>query len=520
MDSDSADASPDTALEEGASARALQPATSIAQRWLRVAQVAWILLAALLAALFLIGIALYYSQAAAFPAVGNFVQEGDPATYLDALRQLGLSTIEYARLMVWLQLAFMLGSAGAGLLIFLRKRDNWWVLFLSLILVSLGASYPTTTAALMRAYPGWTLLFDLIDRLSLAGFLVLFYLFPDGQFVPSWTRWTAVVLVAVPVLAALLPRLPVDAGMLPDILGVVNTGLLISLVYAQVYRYRRVSGPVERQQTKWVISGMLIALMSLVALSVAPQLFPDLVHPDPRGALYDATATALLLVIVLVIPLSIGISILRYRLWDIDIIINRTLVYVPLTAIVAGLFSVTEAALQRLFVAFTGAQSDAAIVLSTLVVVTTFTPIKDAIQGFVDRRFKEAPDRRQRLSVLNQQMRWFVQMMDETQIAQWALDEAIGAFQAEGGAVYLDRGDRLELACRAGRWDEASRGHMSMSLESRGRRYGIFQLGKRHDDLSYSREDKALLQQTGDLLAHTIAATQRLNAASAREVGE
>ena len=109
MDSDSADASPDNALGEGVSERALQPAASIAQRWLSVAQAAWILLAALLAALFLMGIALYYSQAAAFPAVGNFVQESDPATYLDALRQLGLSTIEYARLMVGLQLAFMLG---------------------------------------------------------------------------------------------------------------------------------------------------------------------------------------------------------------------------------------------------------------------------------------------------------------------------------------------------------------------------------------------------------------------------
>ena len=265
---------------------------------------------------------------------------------------------------------------------------------------------------------------------------------------------------------------------------------------------------------------MLIALISLVALSVAPQLFPGLVHPDPRGALYDTMATAFLLVIVLVIPLSIGISILRYRLWDIDIIINRTLVYVPLTAIVAGLFSVTQAAWQKLFVAFTGAQSDTAIVLSTLFVVTTFTPIKNAIQGLVDRRFKEAPDRRQRLRVLNQQMRWFVQMMDETQIAQWVLDEAIRAFQAEGGAVYLEHSDHLELACVAGRWDEANRAQMSISLESRGRRYGLFQLGKRHDDLPYSREDKALLQQTGDLLAHSIATTRRLNAASAREVGE
>jgi hypothetical protein len=520
MDAGPTDTLPDDVPGPGAGERSQRLAGPAASRWLPVARVVWVLLAAAMVALFLWGAALYYRQAATFSALGNFVQESDPQAYRTALRQIGLSTYAYAGLMVGLQLVFMLGSAATGLLIFLKKRDSWWALYLSLVVVSLGASYPTITDALTRAFPGGALLFDLIDRLSLAGFLTLFYLFPDGRFVPPWSRWTTLVLVAVLVLTALIPRNPFDAGILPDVFSLLNFGLAASMVYAQVYRYRHVSGRVERLQTKWVITGMLIALVSLVALGLIPQLFPGLVHLPSRAALYDIVATALLLVIVLVVPLTIGISILRYRLWDIDLIINRTLVYVPLTGIVAGLYSVTLAVTQKLFTAFTGAQSDAAVILSTLLLVTTFTPIKDGVQDFVNRRFKEVPDLRQRLRALNQQMRSFVQLTDETQIAQRTLDEAVAAFQAAGGAVYLERGDGLELACRAGAWDQASLPCVRMSLESGGRRYGDFQLGERHDDLPYSREDEILLQQTGDLLASTIAMARRLNTASAPYAGE
>jgi hypothetical protein len=300
----------------------------------------------------------------------------------------------------------------------------------------------------------------------------------------------------------------------------VNAGFLISMVYAQVYRYRRVSGRVERQQTKWVIGGMLLAVLSLVALSFAPLIMPELVSTAERGALYDMVATAALLIVVLAVPLSIGISMLRYRLWDVDLIINRTLVYVPLTGIVAGIFAVTTTTSQKLLAAFTGAKSDAGLIFSTLLVVTTFTPIKNAIQGLVDRRFKGRGGSRQRLDALNEQMGWFIRMLDESQIAQRALNETIHALHAEGGAIYLARDNHLALAYRVGTWDDLSKVSISMPLESGGQGYGLFQVGERRDGLPYSREDERMLLETVNLLAQTIANTRRLTAASTGDSDE
>ena len=520
MESGPVEALSDDALGKGAADPLPQAAQRLSQRWLPAARVVWVLLAALLVALFLAGNALYYRQAAAFPQMGNFVQVSNPAAYRTALSQLGLSTTAYARLMVGLQLALMLVSAIAALLIFRHRKDSWWALFLSLTLVSLGASYPTTTDALERGYPGWSVLFNLEGRLSLVAFLELFYLFPDGQFVPRWTRWTALGMAALLMSVTLFPGSIVDLGPLGDLFGLANIGLFVTMIYAQVYRFRRVSGRVERQQTKWVIAGMVTVLLTLVVLQLAPQFFPGLVQPDTVGALYDMAATAVLLVVVLVIPLSIGMSILRYRLWDIDLIINRTLVYVPLTSILAGLYSVTLNLAQKLFVAFTGATSDTAIVLSTLLLVTTFSPIKDAIQGLVNRRFKQLPDSRAGVNSLNEQMHWFVQSLDETQLASRALDEVVLAFQAVGGAVYLESGGRLALAHRAGTWDAAAPASISLPLENGGHQYGSFHLNERRDGRAYSREDCTALRQTADLLAQTIATARRLNAAGSPELGE
>jgi hypothetical protein len=120
-------------------------------------------------------------------------------------------------------------------------------LFVSLTLVGLGCSYPTTTDALSRAYPAWGRAFNLVDGLSLLFFLELFYLFPDGRFVPRWSRWAALVFAALFLLPALLEGLAVDLSRLGVVLIALNGALLISMGYAQVYRYRRASGRVERQ---------------------------------------------------------------------------------------------------------------------------------------------------------------------------------------------------------------------------------------------------------------------------------
>src|SRR5205085_9364700 len=127
-----------------------------------------------------------------------------------------------------------------------------------------------------------------------------------------------------------------------------------SAAFAQIYRYLHLSDPTQKRQIKWLMYGSAMGLVAQ-GLNLAGR-------PDP---LAERVALPVSGIGSLILPVAIGIAILRYHLWDIDLVINRTLVYVPLTAVIAGGYAASVALLQRLFVAATGQQSDAAIVLTT-----------------------------------------------------------------------------------------------------------------------------------------------------------
>ena len=130
---------------------------------------------------------------------------------------------------------------------------------------------------------------------------------------------------------------------------------------AQVYRYRRVSSDAERKQTKWVVIGIVVSIvLSLIASLIYRQPSPPLLN---------------------VIPLALTIAILRSHLWDIDVIIRKTLVYTVLTALLALVYFGSVVLLQRLFGALTGVrQSPLVVVVSTLVIAALFTPLRRRIQ--------------------------------------------------------------------------------------------------------------------------------------------
>jgi hypothetical protein len=148
-------------------------------------------------------------------------------------------------------------------------------------------------------------------------------------------------------------------------------------VVAVVTRYRR-GTPVERQQQRWFLAAVLV-----VALPVATSLLPG------TGGV---TAGLLAGLGLLLIPIAVGIAVTRYRLYEIDHLISRTLVYVPLTALLAGLYAATVTLLQRVFQSVSGDKSDAAIIISTLILASVFTPVRKWLEGIVERRFKADPE--------------------------------------------------------------------------------------------------------------------------------
>ena len=162
--------------------------------------------------------------------------------------------------------------------------------------------------------------------------------------------------------------------------------LLGTMGAAQVYRYWRVSTPAQQLQTKWVVFGFVAAGGGyfggrLVVFFLAPTL------TSPSAVLADLAGYTLIYVGMLLIPLCIGIAMLRYHLYDIDVIINRTLVYGSLTAVLAVVYFGCVILLQQLFRAVTGQTSAVAIVASTLAIAALFQRLRLRTQSTIDRRF-------------------------------------------------------------------------------------------------------------------------------------
>ena len=146
-------------------------------------------------------------------------------------------------------------------------------------------------------------------------------------------------------------------------------------IYAQVYRYRRVSSPTERQQTKWVLYGLVMSMLLGLILSLPAIIQPALAKPSTLYGLINQSAVSGLF--NLLIPASIGIALLRYRLWDINPIINRTLVYGLLTFLIVGLYTATVSGLGLVF------EEDGRgliPIIATALVAMLFQPLREGLQ--------------------------------------------------------------------------------------------------------------------------------------------
>src|SRR5262249_1704985 len=159
-------------------------------------------------------------------------------------------------------------------------------------------------------------------------------------------------------------------------------GFLATALVAQIYRYQRRSDAIQRQQIKWLVFGFGATLSCVATLLALGVIFPSLERPGTAGLLYWAAGAAIGTLLFLPIPLCVGIALLRYRLWDIDILINRTLVYGALTACVVGIYILVVGYLGALL----GAGGNLAIsLLATGVVALLFQPLRGWLQRGVNR---------------------------------------------------------------------------------------------------------------------------------------
>jgi hypothetical protein len=427
------------------------------------------------------------------------------AQNLHELQQLGLSMAFYAGYQVALNTLFFLVFVAVGVLIFWRKSNDWFGIYVALALVLFGISFSNPLIVVAKYHPAFSIPVLVLNGIGGTLIGVSMYLFPDGRFVPRWTRWLVPYVAAREFANVFLPALSSSP--------IMSAAFLIELssyILAQIYRYRRVSSPVERQQTKWFVYGATVGILGFTSLI----LVFSLISPtgQPTSVVVGLVAITALYFFLLLIPLSIMMAILHYRLWDIDLLINRTLVYVPLTAILAGLFAATIVLSQRLFAALTGQQSDAATVLTTLVVVAAFTPVKDGLQGLVDKRFKEPPNPAKRLRAFNQELKSVIQVFSVEQTTRRFLDEATAAYEAASGAVYLEAEGQTTTVYTVGDWKGEA--ILSIALQNGGKRFGRVQLGARRNGADYVPQDAKTLQENAELVAAAIALAERTNGAA------
>ena len=238
---------------------------------------------------------------------------------------------------------------------------------------------------LARAYPAWWSVVASLAFLGDASIVLLLYLFPDGRVVPRWSLWLAVPWILAQGGRFFFPDSPFNYQKWPFALtwllffGGIAPGLV-----AQIYRYRRVSSPLQRQQTKAVVFGGMVAGGGYLGLTLSEVfLMPFVMH----NALVDLAFRTAIHAVMLLLPLSLGVAILRYRLWDVDLLINKVLVYSTLTATLGAIYIGSVAGLTALLPTVSGQHSTVALVIATLGAAALVQPLRRRIQSAIDRRF-------------------------------------------------------------------------------------------------------------------------------------
>jgi signal transduction histidine kinase len=260
-------------------------------------------------------------------------------------------------------------------LLFWRRSDDRMAYFCSLMLLTFGGAVfgfleyaPPTTLV-------WNLAFYSLFFLGQVSFLTFFYLFPSGRFVPRWTRWCALLYAVYWVVWIFF-----QGGLASGTPGYLFLLFLLTAVIAQVYRYRSVSTRAERQQTKWVVFGFALAILLFIFTQLIFFLLPPDLNNSPAvnyllggGSVYLS---------FMLIPIFIGIALFRAQLFDIDIIIKRTLVYGILTTFVIGIYVLVVGYLGALF------HTNGNLVISLIatgIVAVLFQPLRDLLQRGINR---------------------------------------------------------------------------------------------------------------------------------------
>ena len=355
-----------------------------ASRWLILARAGWVVITVLALALILGGLP------------GRFISL--LAGYERSLGGTAIVPAAAAAYAVTLVAAVVLVHVALATILFLRAPRDPVALLVAVTLSANGALLPLAFLYGEVALPPYSrFLVNVVACAGLISSIFTLYLFPDGRFVPRWTLALAAVWAVVSLLAVFIPT---GLGSFTHWPLLLQAALLLIWVvtglYAQFYRYTEVSDLTQRQQAKWAAAGLLAAAMTplvyFLSFAVLPAMDLELLPSQLINRIGPAILTlpalgglvgmTLLALGMMIFPTSFVIAVLRYRLWDIDFVINRTLVYGSLTAVVVVIYGLIVGGLTLVL----QTQASAALaVVAAVVVALLALPLRQRLQRAVNR---------------------------------------------------------------------------------------------------------------------------------------
>ena len=455
-----------------------------------------------IAGLVAVGAAVTISLLALFalsvPAV--YARKLDPLPQVAVgLDRMGVPVTWYATWWSLVLLAFAAVCVGIAALIVWRRPRETVAWFVALFLISLGTVNAPNMEALVWQRPALEPAATAAFQLFLACLVLFLFTFPDGRFRPRWSG--AVVAVAVVGLAAARRSVaePVtDALFLALIFG------LGAGVAAQIYRYRRVSTPEERQQTRWVTIAMSVAVASQLAFPLLEAL-PAVTRPGVWAAVHDMASVAGISAGFLLIPFALAVALLRRRLWGLDVVVNRALVYAAATASLLLVYLVVATTLGR----WLGGRGNAGgSLLAAALVALAFAPLRDRIQRGVNRVMYGQRDEPYRvLSDLGQRLEATIA---PRAVLQTIVDTVAAALKSPYVAIAVQRGELHDVAAATG---AAVPQTLQLPLVHRRQPVGHLRVAPRSPAETFNPADRALLDDLARQAAaavHAVELTEQL----------
>ncbi len=350
--------------------------------WLMFAHILQILVICLTIGLFIASIPINYEQRSMVCRA-----EPCPAPQLttaseQALHKIGLTVDSFVSLTIGLDILVATIFTTCAIIIFVRKPNDLLTIFVTVMLITFGAA--TFTGAITGIgviYPNLDWLVQSIALIGNGSILAFLFVFPNGRFTPRWTVVVLLLYVLFQLPRYYLPDSPLNlVDKNPVLYNLLFVGANLGGLAAQIYRYRKISNLVEKQQTKWVVYGLTLCIGGYMTVRAISFMITD---PRGSGLPIGIGLSFVAIFFILLLPISITIAVLRYRLWDINPIINRTLVYGALSACTIVFYIFAVGFFSNFF-----QQSRANFILSFLatgVIAFLFEPLRERLQRAVNR---------------------------------------------------------------------------------------------------------------------------------------